>query len=306
MKIYQRIDEIVGKTPLLRANNIEKELGLNCTILLKLEFLNPAGSIKDRVAKAMIEQAEKDGTLKKGGAVIEPTSGNTGIGLACLCSAKGYKAIFTMPETMSIERRKLLTAYGAEVVLTDGPKGMQGAIEKAEEIHQKTPNSIICGQFDNPANPKIHYDTTAVEIFEDTDGKVDCLVAGVGTGGTISGIAKYLKEKNSAIKVIGVEPASSPLITLGKSGAHNIQGIGANFIPKNYDAKVVDKVMTVAEEQAYSCLKLLAKKEGVLAGISSGASLAVAVEIAKQEKGKTIVVILPDTGSRYISTEVFD
>ena len=306
MKIYQRIDEIVGKTPLLRANNIEKELGLNCTILLKLEFLNPAGSIKDRVAKAMIEQAEKDGTLKKGGVVIEPTSGNTGIGLACLCSAKGYKAIFTMPETMSIERRKLLTAYGAEVVLTDGPKGMQGAIEKAEEIHQKTPNSIICGQFDNPANPKIHYDTTAVEIFEDTDGKVDCLVAGVGTGGTISGIAKYLKEKNSAIKVIGVEPASSPLITLGKSGAHNIQGIGANFIPKNYDAKVVDKVMTVAEEQAYSCLKLLAKKEGVLAGISSGASLAVAVEIAKQEKGKTIVVILPDTGSRYISTEVFD
>lgn len=306
MKIYQRIDEIVGKTPLLRANNIEKELGLNCTILLKLEFLNPAGSIKDRVAKAMIEQAEKDGTLKKGGVVIEPTSGNTGIGLACLCSAMGYKAIFTMPETMSIERRKLLTAYGAEVVLTDGSKGMQGAIEKAEEIHQKTPNSIICGQFDNPANPKIHYDTTAVEIFEDTDGKVDCLVAGVGTGGTISGIAKYLKEKNSAIKVIGVEPASSPLITLGKSGAHNIQGIGANFIPKNYDAKVVDKVMTVAEEQAYSCLKLLAKKEGVLAGISSGASLAVAVEIAKQEKGKTIVVILPDTGSRYISTEVFD
>ena len=306
MKIYQRIDEIVGKTPLLRANNIEKELGLNCTILLKLEFLNPAGSIKDRVAKAMIEQAEKDGTLKKGGVVIEPTSGNTGIGLACLCSAMGYKAIFTMPETMSIERRKLLTAYGAEVVLTDGSKGMQGAIEKAEEIHQKTPNSIICGQFDNPANPKIHYDTTAVEIFEDTDGKVDCLVAGVGTGGTISGIAKYLKEKNSAIKVIGVEPASSPLITLGKSGSHNIHGIGANFIPKNYDAKVVDKVMTVAEEQAYSCLKLLAKKEGVLAGISSGASLAVAVEIAKQEKGKTIVVILPDTGSRYISTEVFD
>ena len=306
MKIYQRIDEIVGKTPLLRANNIEKELGLNCTILLKLEFLNPAGSIKDRVAKAMIEQAEKDGTLKKGGVVIEPTSGNTGIGLACLCSAMGYKAIFTMPETMSIERRKLLTAYGAEVVLTDGSKGMQGAIEKAEEIHQKTPNSIICGQFDNPANPKTHYDTTAVEIFEDADGKVDCLVAGIGTGGTISGIAKYLKEKNSAIKVIGVEPASSPLITLGKSGAHNIQGIGANFIPKNYDAKVVDKVMTVAEEQAYSCLKLLAKKEGVLAGISSGASLAVAVEIAKQEKGKTIVVILPDTGSRYISTEVFD
>ena len=306
MKIYQRIDQIVGKTPLLRANNIEKELGLDCAILLKLEFLNPAGSIKDRVAKAMLEQAEKDGLLNKGGTVIEPTSGNTGIGLACLCSALGYKAIFTMPETMSIERRKLLTAYGAEVVLTDGSKGMQGAIEKAEEIHQKTPNSIICGQFDNPANPKTHYDTTAVEIFEDTDGKVDCLVAGVGTGGTISGIAKYLKEKNSAIKVIGVEPASSPLITLGKSGAHNIQGIGANFIPKNYDAKVVDKVMTVAEEQAYSCLKLLAKKEGVLAGISSGASLAVAVEIAKQEKGKTIVVILPDTGSRYISTEVFD
>ncbi len=306
MKIYQRIDQIVGKTPLLRANNIEKELGLDCAILLKLEFLNPAGSIKDRVAKAMLEQAEKDGLLKKGGTVIEPTSGNTGIGLACLCSALGYNAIFTMPETMSVERRKLLTAYGAKVVLTDGSKGMQGAIDKANEIKEKTPNSIICGQFENQANPKSHYDTTAVEIWADTDGEIDYLVAGIGTGGTISGTAKYLKEKNAEIKVIGVEPASSPLITKGEIGKHNIQGIGANFIPKNYDASVVDEVTAITEEEAYEGVRLLAKKEGVLAGISSGASLSSAIKLAKTIKNKTIVVILPDTGSRYISTDVFD
>lgn len=306
MKIYQRIDQIVGKTPLLRANNIEKELGLDCAILLKLEFLNPAGSIKDRVAKAMLEQAEKDGLLNKGGTVIEPTSGNTGIGLACLCSALGYNAIFTMPETMSMERRKLLTAYGAEVVLTDGSKGMQGAIDKAEEIQKNTPNSIICGQFSNPSNPKSHYDTTAVEIWEDTDGKIDYLVAGIGTGGTISGTAKYLKEKNADIKIIGVEPASSPLITKGKAGKHNLQGIGANFIPQNYDASVVDEVTAITEEEAYDCVKLLARKEGVLAGISSGASLSSAIKLAKTLKNKTIVVILPDSGSRYMSTDVFD
>lgn len=306
MKIYQRIDQIVGKTPLLRANNIEKELGLDCAILLKLEFFNPAGSIKDRVAKAMLKQAEKDGLLKKGGTVIEPTSGNTGIGLACLCSALGYNAIFTMPETMSVERRKLLTAYGAKVVLTDGSKGMQGAIDKAEEIQKNTPNSIICGQFENQANPKSHYDTTAVEIWEDTDGKIDYLVAGIGTGGTISGTARYLKEKNADIKVIGVEPASSPLITKGKAGKHNLQGIGANFIPQNYDASVVDEVTAITEEEAYDCVKLLARKEGVLAGISSGASLSSAIKLAKTLKDKTIVVILPDTGSRYMSTDVFD
>ena len=306
MKIYQKIDEIVGKTPLLRANNIENELGLDCAILLKLEFLNPAGSIKDRVAKAMLDQAEKDGSLKKGGTVIEPTSGNTGIGLACICSSRGYKVIFTMPETMSVERRRLLTAYGAEVVLTDGALGMQGAIDKANEIKAQTPNSIICGQFENSANPKAHYDTTAVEIWSDTDGRVDYLVAGIGTGGTISGTAKYLKEKNAQIKIIGVEPASSPLITKGESGKHNIQGIGANFIPKNYNAKLVDEVLTVTEEQAYYGVKLLARKEGVLAGISSGASLYTAIEIAKKLKAKMIVVILPDTGSRYISTEAFE
>ena len=308
MKIFNGVEELIGKTPLLKANNIKEKFNLKADIFLKLEFLNPAGSIKDRVALFMLKDAEEKGLIKKGGTVIEPTSGNTGIGLASLCALKGYKAVIVMPDTMSIERIKLIKAYGAEVVLTDGKLGMAGAIEKAEEIKRNTPCSFIAGQFENPANPTAHYYTTGKEIYQDTDGLVDILVAGIGTGGTISGTAKYLKEKNPKIKAIGVEPQDSPLITEGKFGAHKIQGIGANFIPKNLDLSLVDEVKTANSEDAYYCANLVAKEEGVLVGISSGAALSVAIDCAKKEenKGKKIVVILPDTGDRYLSTDLFN
>ena len=307
MKIYGKIEDLIGKTPLFEVCNIEKELNLNARIFVKLEYFNPAGSVKDRAALFMLNQAEKDGKIKKGGTVIEPTSGNTGIGLASLCASRGYKIILTMPDTMSIERRKLLSAYGAEVVLTDGKKGMAGAIEKAEELQKNTPNSFIPSQFDNSANIDSHYFTTAPEIWIDTDGKVDILVAGVGTGGTFSGTAKYLKEKNSVIKAVAVEPESSPMISKGFSGAHKLQGIGANFVPDNFKKELCDEVITVSNENAYEFARLMAKKEGVLVGISSGAALSAAVEIAKREenKGKNIVVILPDTGERYLSSDLF-
>ena len=308
MKIFNGVEELIGKTPLLKANNIKEKLNLKADIFLKLEFLNPAGSIKDRVALYMLKDAEEKGLIKKGGTVIEPTSGNTGIGLASLCASKGYKTVIVMPDTMSIERIKLIKAYGAEVVLTDGKLGMAGAIEKAEEIKRNTTCSFIAGQFENPANPTAHYYTTGKEIYQDTDGLVDIFVAGIGTGGTISGTAKYLKEKNPKIKVIGVEPKDSPLITEGKFGAHKIQGIGANFIPKNLDLSLIDEVKTVNSEDAYYCANLVAKEEGVLVGISSGAALSVAIEYAKKEEntGKKIVVILPDTGDRYLSTDLFN
>lgn len=307
MKVFNRIDELVGNTPLLRLNSIEKQFNTQAKIYAKLEYLNPAGSIKDRVAKAMLDGAEKQGALLPGGTVIEPTSGNTGIGLASIGASRGYKVILTMPDTMSVERIKLLKAYGAEVVLTDGKLGMQGAIDKANELKAKTPNSIIAGQFSNPLNPKAHYDTTANEIWKDTDASVDIFVAGVGSAGTISGTGKRLKELNSNVQVIGVEPYSSPLITKGVWGSHKIQGIGANFIPENYDASVVDKVITATDQDAFEFARLVAKREGVLVGISSGASLSVAVKLAqlKENKDKVIVVIFPDTGDRYLSTDLF-
>lgn len=307
MKIFDSIEGLVGNTPLLRLTRIEKQFDIKATLLAKLEYLNPAGSVKDRVAKAMILGAEQKGQLKTGGTIIEPTSGNTGIGLASIGVSKGYKVILTMPNTMSEERIKLLKAYGAEVVLTDGALGMQGAIEKAQEINKNTSNSIIAGQFDNPLNPKAHYDTTAQEIWQDTDGRVDILVGGLGSCGTICGTAKRLKEYNPNINVIGVEPASSPLITKGQAGKHKIQGIGANFIPKNYNASVVDKVITASDDSAYDFARLVAKTQGVLVGISSGAALSVAVEIAKQKQNenKVIVVIFPDSGDRYLSTDLF-
>lgn len=305
MKIYQSIDQLVGKTPLLRALNIEKLKNLNSKLLLKLEYYNPAGSIKDRVAKQMLDDAELNGVIIKGATIIEPTSGNTGVGLASICASRGYKLILTMPETMSIERRKLLKAYGAEVVLTDGKKGMQGAIEKANEIKEQTQNSFMPSQFDNSSNPKAHYLTTAREIYEDTDGQVDIVVACFGTGGTISGIGKYFKERNSNVKIIAVEPEKSPLVTKGVSGSHGIQGIGANFIPKNLDLSVIDKVCTVTDEEAFALARLVAEKEGVLVGVSSGAALAVAINEAKTNQNKNIVVILPDTGERYLSTDLF-
>ena len=308
MKIYNSIESLVGKTPLLRLNKIEKVLGLKCKLLAKLECFNPAGSIKDRVAKSMLDQAEKDGLISKGGTVIEATSGNTGIGLACIGTARGYKVILTMPNTMSLERINLLKAYGAQVVLTDGALGMQGAIDKAMEIKNNTPNSFIASQFTNPANPQIHYLTTAKEIIEDTDGNFDALVVGVGSAGTISGVGKGIKEFNKDIKIVGVEPESSPLITKGYSGKHLIQGIGANFIPKNYDASVVDTVKTASDSDAYYYTKLLANLEGLLVGISSGANLSVAVKLGSLDefKDKTIVVIFADGGERYISTGVFN
>ena len=306
--IYKSIDELVGKTPLFHAKNLQKALNLKGALLLKLESFNPAGSIKDRVALEMLNCAIKDGKLKEGGTIIEPTSGNTGIGLTAIAVPKGYKVILTMPDTMSVERIKLLKAYGAEVVLTDGKLGMQGAIDKAEELRKNISNSIIMGQFDNIANPTAHYKTTAREIWEDSLGKVDILVAGIGTGGTISGCAKYLKEQKEEILVVGVEPHSSPLITKGVSGGHKLQGIGANFIPKNLDLSVIDKVLTIKEEDAFSCARLLAKTEGLLCGISSGASLSVAIELLRKEEneGKCAVAILPDTGDRYLSTELFE
>lgn len=307
MKVVNKIEELVGNTPLLRLNGIERLYGVSTTIYAKLEYFNPAGSVKDRVAKAMLDGAEKSGELKAGGTVIEPTSGNTGIGLACIGASRGYKVILTMPDTMSQERIKLLKAYGAQVVLTDGKLGMQGAINKANELKAQTPNSIIAGQFDNPLNPMAHYLTTANEIWNDTDGLVTTLVGGLGSCGTICGTAKRLKELNPQIKVIGVEPASSPLITTGKAGAHKIQGIGANFVPKNFDANAVDQVITVTNEDAYALARAVATVEGVLVGISSGAALSVAVEIAKNTRNpnEKIVVIFPDSGERYLSTDLY-
>ena len=303
--IYTSIDQLVGHTPLLELTNIEK--GLHARILAKLESFNPAGSAKDRVALAMINEAEEKGFLKPGGTIIEPTSGNTGIGLAAIGTARGYRVIIVLPDTMSRERQLLIAAYGAELVLTEGAKGMQGAIEKAEELKTQIPGSIIAGQFDNPANPAAHRASTAPEIWEDTDGDIDIFVAGVGTGGSITGIGSYLKEKNPKIQVIAVEPATSPLLSQGKAGPHGLQGIGANFIPKVLDTAIYDKVVTVTEQQAYAAGRLLGKAEGILAGISSGAALHAAIELAKEpkNKGKTIVVLLPDTGERYLSTPMF-
>lgn len=305
MKIYNNVLELIGHTPLVRINKMNDGVA---DIVVKLEKQNPAGSIKDRPAFNMIETAEKAGLINKDTVIIEPTSGNTGIGLALVCAIKGYKMILTMPETMSTERRKLLSAYGAELVLTDGAKGMQGAVDKANELHKEIQNSFIPQQFSNPANPESHVISTAEEIWDDTDGNVDFIVAGVGTGGTISGLAKGLKAKNPNIKVVAVEPASSPLLSKGFAGAHKIQGIGANFVPENYDANLIDEIITVKNEDAISIAKRLAKEEGILSGISSGAALWVANEVSKrsENKGKLIVLILPDSGERYLSSEMFD
>ena len=307
MNIYKNVAELIGKTPLLELSNTEKELKLKSTVLAKLEYFNPAGSVKDRVALEMIEDAEQKDVLKKGSVIIEPTSGNTGIGLASVAAAKGYRLIITMPETMSVERRKLISAYGAELVLTDGAKGMNGAIEKADELAKEIPDSIVAGQFVNPANPEAHRKTTGPEIWKDTDGKVDVLVAGVGTGGTITGTGEYLKAKNPNIKVIAVEPADSPVLSGGKAGAHGLQGIGAGFVPEVLNTEIFDEIITVSSDEAYEASRSLAKCEGVLVGISSGAALHAAIDIAKREENadKTIVVILPDTGDRYLSTELF-
>ena len=306
-KIYSSADQLVGKTPLLELTHIEKELGLKAKIYAKLEYFNPAGSIKDRIAKAMIEDAEEKGILKPDSVIIEPTSGNTGIGLASIAAAKGYRIIIVMPETMSVERRQLMKAYGAELVLSDGTKGMKGAIAKAEEIAAETPNSFIPGQFINPANPKIHFETTGPEIYEDTDGEVDFLVAGVGTGGTITGAGEYLKSKNPEVKVVAVEPKTSAVLSTGVAGAHKIQGIGAGFIPEVLNTKVYDEIIAVDNDDAFATGKLIGKREGVLVGISSGAAAWAAIEIAKrpENNGKNIVVILPDTGDRYLSTPLF-
>ncbi len=307
MKIYQSLTELVGKTPLLELVNYEKKNGLEATVLAKLEYFNPAGSVKDRVAKRMIEDAEASGKLKAGATLIEPTSGNTGIGLAAIAAAKGYRVIITMPETMSVERRNLMKAYGAELVLTEGAKGMKGAIDKAEELAKTIPNAFIPGQFVNPANPEAHKATTGPEIWEDTDGKVDIFVAGVGTGGTITGVGAYLKEKNAAIKIVAVEPASSPVLSKGVAGAHKIQGIGAGFVPDILNTDIYDEIIPVENEAAFEAGRAIAKAEGILVGISSGAALWAATELAKrpENKGKVIVALLPDTGDRYLSTPLF-
>ena len=306
-KIYKNAAELVGNTPLLEVGNIEKELGLEARILVKLEYFNPAGSAKDRIALNMIEDAEAKGQLKPGAVIIEPTSGNTGIGLASLAAIKGYKVILTMPETMSVERRNILKAYGAEIVLTDGSKGMNGAIAKANELAAEYENSFIPGQFENPANPEIHRKTTGPEIWKDADGQVDIFVAGVGTGGTITGVGEYLKSQNPDVKVVAVEPATSPVLSQGKSGPHKIQGIGAGFIPKALNTDVYDEVFPVENEDAFTTGKLIAKHEGILVGISSGAALYAAIQLAKRPeiKGKTIVALLPDSGDRYYSTPLF-
>ncbi len=308
MAIYKSADELIGKTPLLELTRIEKELDLKARLLAKLEYFNPAGSVKDRIAKAMIDDAEASGKLNKDSVIIEPTSGNTGIGLASVAAARGYRIIIVMPETMSVERRQLMKAYGAELVLTEGAKGMKGAIAKAEELAKEMPNSFIPGQFTNPANPKAHYDTTAPEIFEDTNGELDIFVAGVGTGGTITGVGSYLKEKKPSVKVVAVEPASSPVLSEGKAGAHKIQGIGAGFVPEVLNTSVYDEIITVTNENAFETGRLFGKKEGLLVGISSGAALWTAIELARrpENENKTIVVLLPDTGDRYLSTELFE
>ena len=305
--IYKGTLGLIGNTPLVEAVNIEKELGLETRILLKLEYFNPAGSVKDRIAKAMIEDAEEKGVLKEGSVIIEPTSGNTGIGLAAIAAAKGYRIILTMPETMSVERRNILKAYGAELVLTDGALGMKGAIAKADELAKEIPNSFIPGQFVNPANPAIHKSTTGPEIWRDTDGEVDYFIAGVGTGGTITGVGEYLKSQNPNVKVVAVEPDSSPVLTEGKIGPHKIQGIGAGFVPEVLNTKIYDEIIRVENDDAFATGKLIAKKEGVLVGISSGAALYAALQLSKrpENKGKTIVVLLPDTGDRYYSTPLF-
>ncbi|MBU5461354.1 cysteine synthase A [Lachnoclostridium sp. MSJ-17] len=306
-KIYQTADQLIGKTPLLELTHIEKELGLQAKIVAKLEYFNPAGSVKDRIAKAMIEDAESKGLIKPGSVLIEPTSGNTGIGLASVAAAKGYRLIITMPETMSVERRQLMKAYGAELVLTDGTKGMKGAIAKAEELAKEIENSFIPGQFVNPANPAVHKATTGPEIWADTDGEVDFLVAGVGTGGTVTGTGEYLKEQNPGVKVVAVEPETSPVLSKGVAGAHKIQGIGAGFVPDVLNTDVYDEIIPVSNENAFATGKLIGRSEGVLVGISSGAATWAAIELAKrpENKGKTIVVILPDTGDRYLSTPLF-
>lgn len=306
-KIYTSVHELVGKTPLLELTHIEKKLNLQARILAKLEYFNPAGSVKDRIAKAMIEDAEKEGKLTPESVIIEPTSGNTGIGLASIAAAKGYRIIIVMPETMSVERRQLMKAYGAELVLTEGAKGMKGAIAKAEELAKDIPNSFIPKQFENPANPKIHLETTGPEIYEDTDGEVDFLVAGVGTGGTITGTGEYLKSKNPDIKIVAVEPADSPVLSKGEAGPHKIQGIGAGFVPEILNTEVYDEIIPVKNEDAFATGNLIGKNEGVLVGISSGAAVWAAIELAKrpENQGKTIVAILPDTGDRYLSTPLF-
>ena len=306
-KIYTSADQLIGKTPLLELTHIEKKFGLKAKLVAKLEYFNPAGSVKDRIAKAMIDDAEAKGLLKEGSVIIEPTSGNTGIGLASVAAARGYRIIIVMPETMSVERRQIMKAYGAELVLTEGAKGMKGAIAKADELAKEIPNSFVAGQFVNPANPKAHFESTGPEIYEDTEGKVDYFVAGVGTGGTITGVGQYLKSKIPGVKVVAVEPATSPVLSQGVSGAHKIQGIGAGFVPDVLDTKVYDEIIPVANEDAFATGKLVGKSEGVLVGISSGAAVRAGIELAKRPEnaGKTIVVLLPDTGDRYLSTPLF-
>ena len=306
-KIYTSADQLIGRTPLLELTHIEKELGLKAKILAKLEYFNPAGSVKDRIAKAMIDDAEKKGLLKEGSVIIEPTSGNTGIGLASVAAARGYRIIIVMPDSMSVERRQLMKAYGAELVLTEGAKGMKGAIARAEDLAKEIPSSFLPGQFVNPANPKAHFETTGPEIYEDTDGKVDYFVAGVGTGGTITGTGEYLKSKNPAIRVVAVEPKTSAVLSTGVAGPHKIQGIGAGFVPQVLDTKVYDEIIPVENDDAFTTGRLVGRKEGVLVGISSGAALWAAIELAKRpdSEGKTIVVLMPDTGDRYLSTPLF-
>ena len=306
-KIYKSVDELIGKTPLLELNNIEKELGLKARVLAKLEYFNPAGSVKDRIAKAMIDDAEASGKLKQGSVIIEPTSGNTGIGRAAGAAARGYRIIIVMPETMSVERRQLMKAYGAELVLTEGSKGMSGAIQKADELAAEIPNSFVVGQFVNPANPKAHIESTGPEIFEDTDGEVDIFVAGVGTGGTVTGVGEYLKSKKPDVKIVAVEPKDSAVLSTGVAGPHKIQGIGAGFVPKVLNTNIYDEIIPVTNDDAFAVGRLIGKKEGVLVGISSGAAAYAAIEIAKrpENEGKTIVVLLPDTGDRYLSTPLF-
>ena len=307
MTLYRSIEETIGNTPLVELRNIERELGLKARLFAKVEFFNPAGSVKDRIAKAMLDDLEASGKIGKDAVIIEPTSGNTGIGLASVAAARGYRAIIVMPETMSVERRKLMKAYGAELVLTKGSEGMKGAVNKAEELHKEIPGSVIPGQFVNPSNPRIHFETTGPEIYRDLDGKVDVLVAGVGTGGTVSGIGKFLKSKNPKTEVVAVEPARSPLLSEGKAGPHGIQGIGANFVPDTLDRDVYDRIIKVSDDDAYNGGRLIGRKEGILVGISSGAALSAAIELAKDPAyaGKNIVAIMPDTGERYLSTPMF-